>query len=610
MYLMNEVGRLAVSSERVAEPGGVSWSARIVFTAVAVAAFVLGVVGFSQYLPAHPAYGRGPLDLVYYSLQLFVLDASPLQTATHLPVTLEIARFAAPAVTIYLIFLAVQALLAQRLVQARIRVTRGHSILCGPQETVRQLAEQIRRETGGKTVIISGGPRRALPRGQLYVVGDPRQRQVLDRAGLKRARELIAVGPDSVLNAEVAVAVHAVDRERRTPVTCYAEAQDNQLFQAVVGEQVGPGETNRLDSFNRHDRTAWALLEHLPPPPASDPRSAVLVIGYGGLGRVLVDRLVQFWSDGTASGGPIPRLCVLDPDVPVDVVERRHADAKGRVSVSARRSDPSWLTTVDDLVVPAADGSGSFPGLVYVCLDDDVAGIAVGDTALRLLAGNQTTETTIVVAVPHSGVLGRAAAGPDLDRESSGRPEDEPAGPAAVRTVRSARLVLVSVVRTVYTIAAMRTGTNEQLAKAIHETYLRHVMDRGDSPESNDAVRQWDRLPDYLKDSNREQAWDIGRKLTMVGLSAVPRGGGSDGGVTLSDDDVEKLAKVEHRRWMNERTAKGWRWGTVRDNHRKLDPDLVEWGDLSEESRDKDRSAVRAIPKHLATAGLRIIRTK
>jgi hypothetical protein len=598
---------LVVSSERAAEPGRLSWSARIIFTVVAVAAFVLGVVGFYQYLPDHPEYGRSPLDLVYYSLQLFVLDAAPLQTATDLPAALEIARFAAPAVTIYLLFLAIQALLAQRLLQARIRLTRGHSILCGPHDTVRQLVEQIHRETGGKTVIINSSGRPALGRGQLYVVGDARQPQVLERAGLDRARELIAVGPDSVLNAEVAIAVHTVNRDKRTAVTCYAEAQDAELFQAVVGQEVGPGEVNRLDSFNRHERTARALLDHLPPWPPSDPRSAVLVIGYAGLGRVLADRLVQFWSGGTASGGPIPRLCVLDPDVPVEVFDRQYADAKGWVTVSARRTDPSWLTTIDDLHVPAADGTQSIPGRIYVCLDDDAVGIAVGNTALRLLAGE---ETTIVVAVPRSSILGQTAAGTDLDKEASSRqPGDEPSRPTAIRTIKATRLVLISVVRTVYSIAAMRTGMNEQLAKAIHETYRRHAMEQGASVETNDSVRPWNQLPDHLKDSNREQAWDIGRKLAMIGLSAIPRSGSNES-VTLTDGDVEKLARAEHRRWMNERTAKGWRYGMVRDNDRKLHPDLVEWEYLSEYSRDKDRSAVRAIPEHLAAAGLQIIKTR
>jgi TrkA-N domain len=229
-----------VPSERMAEPGRLSWSARIVFTVVAVAAFVLGVVGFGKYLTNNPEYGRDPLDLVYYSLQLFVLDAAPLQNATHLPVTLQIARFAAPAVTIYLIFLAVQALLAQRLVQARIRLTRGHSILCGPQDTVGQLAKQIRRETGGRTVIVSS-QRSALGRGQLHVVGDPRQRQVLERAGLERARELIAVGPDSVLNAEVAIAVHAVTARNRPLSSAMRRHKTASYSKRSWGRRSNPG---------------------------------------------------------------------------------------------------------------------------------------------------------------------------------------------------------------------------------------------------------------------------------------------------------------------------------------------------------------------------------
>jgi hypothetical protein len=128
-------------------------------------------------------------------------------------------------------------------------------------------------------------------------------------------------------------------------------------------------------------------------------------------------------------------------------------------------------------------------------------------------------------------------------------------------------------------------------------------------PETNESVKPWHELPDHLKDSNREQAWDIGRKLVMVGLSAVPASG-STAGVTLTEADVERLAKAEHRRWMNERTAKGWRSGQMKDNNRKLHLDLVEWEYLSEYSRNKDRSAVRAIPQHLAEAGLQIIRTR
>src|SRR4030095_10054468 len=74
----SEVTEVVVSGVQAGEPGRLSWSARVGFTALAVVAFVLGMVGFRQYLPAHPEYGSGVLDLVYYSLQLFVLDAAAL----------------------------------------------------------------------------------------------------------------------------------------------------------------------------------------------------------------------------------------------------------------------------------------------------------------------------------------------------------------------------------------------------------------------------------------------------------------------------------------------------------------------------------------------------
>jgi hypothetical protein len=150
---------------------------------------------------------------------------------------------------------------------------------------------------------------------------------------------------------------------------------------------------------------------------------------------------------------------------------------------------------------------------------------------------------------------------------------------------------------------------NEQLAKTIHETYCALVTELGDTAENNESIRPWGQLPEYLKDSNRQQAWDIGRKLALIGLSAVPTRG-ANGHTKLTDDQVETLAKVEHLRWMSERVAKGWRHGRVRDNARKLHPDLVDWSYLSEDSREKDRSAVRAIPVYLTKAGLQIIRTR
>jgi hypothetical protein len=69
---------------------------------------------------------------------------------------------------------------------------------------------------------------------------------------------------------------------------------------------------------------------------------------------------------------------------------------------------------------------------------------------------------------------------------------------------------------------------------------------------------------------------------------------------------VLRLARFEHVRWMSEREAAGFRHSPRRDgNHH---PDLVDWSNPSEESRDKDISAVRFLPELLAGEGLYIQR--
>jgi hypothetical protein len=69
---------------------------------------------------------------------------------------------------------------------------------------------------------------------------------------------------------------------------------------------------------------------------------------------------------------------------------------------------------------------------------------------------------------------------------------------------------------------------------------------------------------------------------------------------------VEKLAQMEHVRWMQERTAAGKVYGPRREGNQH--PDLVDWQYLSETARDKDRDAIRELPAILGEAGFQIIR--
>jgi hypothetical protein len=147
----------------------------------------------------------------------------------------------------------------------------------------------------------------------------------------------------------------------------------------------------------------------------------------------------------------------------------------------------------------------------------------------------------------------------------------------------------------------------EQLARAIHENYLHECLIRDDSPHGNTAMVAWDELPSSLRKANREQAADIGRKLKAIDGVLAPRVD-PEFAFAFTPQEIERLAVMEHQRWVRERVADGWTYGTLRDDDDKHHPDLEDWSRLPEPSREKDRAAVRSLPGILATTGFQIVR--
>ncbi|HRX53275.1 MAG TPA: RyR domain-containing protein [Verrucomicrobiales bacterium] len=65
----------------------------------------------------------------------------------------------------------------------------------------------------------------------------------------------------------------------------------------------------------------------------------------------------------------------------------------------------------------------------------------------------------------------------------------------------------------------------------------------------------------------------------------------------------------EHEGWMAEKTGEGWIYGPRRDDTAKIHPSIIPYAELSEEEREKDRSAVRNYPALLQRAGLKLQRS-
>lgn len=142
----------------------------------------------------------------------------------------------------------------------------------------------------------------------------------------------------------------------------------------------------------------------------------------------------------------------------------------------------------------------------------------------------------------------------------------------------------------------------EALARAIHDGYRNEQSERH---EPGDAVMaDWDDLAEHLRASSRSQALDIPRKLSLIGWEIVPMDEPDAEPVVFSDAEIERLAVLEHERWVAERRAAGWTAGSTRDAQRKVTPYLVDWDELSAEAQEWDRAPVRRIPELIAGVGL------
>lgn len=226
---------------------------------------------------------------------------------------------------------------------------------------------------------------------------------------------------------------------------------------------------------------------------------------------------------------------------------------------------------------------------VFVCIDDPTA---AWSAALVLHQHLRASAVPIVVRLEQEAGLAQLLSAEGLGRDASFalRPF-----PLLDRTCRRDLLL---------------RGTTEALARAIHEQYLRQQRGAAKTPETNPSMAPWEQLDERLKASNRAQAAHISVKVRAVGCDLAPLDDPDASAYEFRDDEVEKLAELEHERWLEERRSDGWTYAAEKDLERKKSPYLVPWSELPEEIKDYDRHFVCEMPGLVADAGFRVERIR
>jgi hypothetical protein len=156
-------------------------------------------------------------------------------------------------------------------------------------------------------------------------------------------------------------------------------------------------------------------------------------------------------------------------------------------------------------------------------------------------------------------------------------------------------------------------GTWERIARLGHERYVREHPDP-DIP----SRRPWGALSPFYRASNVRQVLTTLESAVAVGrswgaadvsadLSADVTAGPSSGTVDVMPDDeqLERMARLEHESWRTHLLDDGWRLGDERDDAGRRHPDLVSWDGLDDTARDKTRAGVTSSLELLATLGYR-----
>jgi hypothetical protein len=146
----------------------------------------------------------------------------------------------------------------------------------------------------------------------------------------------------------------------------------------------------------------------------------------------------------------------------------------------------------------------------------------------------------------------------------------------------------------------------EIIARAIYNNY-RRVRTKS-SARQDLPMAEWDELQENLKESNRQQADHIYRKLRQVGCTMHKVTDRTIALMKFTEDEIEAMAEMEHARWVIERLQDGWKRGEQKDVAGKTSPYIVSWSELPDEMKELDREAARKMPEFLAGVKLEILR--
>ena len=592
-------------------------------------------VGYYGFWLALGNQGYSGTDLFFVTISLFLL-----QTTTKVlnpSFYLEFARFAALILGFITIFFIILTSFYDKLCLAGLKYRkRFHVIVCGMGYIGPIVARRLLNQ--GYIVLIiekdENNPTLDAARdlGALVLPGDATQISTLEKAGIKNARYLFALTGDDSQN--IKIYMESLRQLKKLPdaiFTWYTHIEDPGLFKLFASEEVAKfcpvgvmlpdeiytGEMSQESHFfNIYWIAASCFLKRYPfisdsekealkqfmEEPKDNPEYPVtmpeppdihlLIIGIGTFGESLLLQAAFDWWIWYGRTGKRLKISVLDKD----------AEKLANIEKEYRSLTKYCEIQMLDNTIPP-DGF-----LNEYFFKNYIHGQGITHIYICFASENLSLRTAVHfrqnIPDPKIPIIFRTLNAKNYNNLF----ENITKNPAIYENLHAYPLIECDCCldRLFY------HGIEERLAMNIHHQYCASERRKGRMRNENSSLVPWSELPEDLKESNRRQARSIPEYIERSECTLIPLCDWDTPLFRFRYDEIEILAEREHENFVKFMKSLGWVYAPgPKNREKKTNPTLIPSETLKKElpgEPEKDRDAVRSIPRLYAEIGWRVVR--
>ncbi|MBN1637638.1 MAG: NAD-binding protein [Ignavibacteriales bacterium] len=565
---------------------------------LALAGFILGIIGFKFYFLKTTGETKSLFDLMYLAFQLFTFESGSVEG--DVPLILEISRFLAPSALAFAAIKTFLTIASERIKMFKLRTMKNHIIVCSLNEqSIKFIQDLIYKKK--KIVVIeenADNPEiEVLKNNGVYVlIGNLTDVTLLEKSNVARAKYLICFSTNDSINISIALSAYYGIKKQKMSSSCISfisvsnirmlsKLKDLDFFIDVERNKIlnsGQIQKYEIRTFNIYERAARLIFNMYSPDVfckiqnENDEQAHALIVGFNQLSEGLI---FQFARTGHYANFKKIKISLLSDDaVQINKFIKEYHHLKGVIDLRPINLDYEQfdLNFLKEIETPTRVST------IYICIDDERDCLDFIHKIKSLLHYSnkslivcQSTAKSIINLIPES------------------------------KEQNKLNVYKFSILEETCTFDSIINETTDELARIIHNDYMEKLGDKLD--HKRDSHQIWDLLSDEMKNQNRNQAEHIFIKLRAINCVAKTVGNSECIYEIEKDSEaIERLSKMEHNRWCAEMISNGWVYGPVRDVQKKNNPDLIPYEELNEEIKQLDRNVVLNIPNLLKKMKLEI----